>query len=215
MADPRIEQYARLLVERCVDVQPGWEVVVVGSTLARPLIEEIMRAIGRRKAVPVVQLSFSGMDFWPFETVWAEHRAAGARRRALAAPRQDRGRVRRLDPRRRAREHPRRRRPAAGAARGDHEGRAPADRTPARARHPVGHVPLPHARARAGRRNEPARLRGLPLRRGAPRLGRRGREDEADQGTVRPRRGGADRRPRAPTCGSASPAARARSTTGT
>ena len=72
MADPRIEQYARLLVERCVDVQPGWEVVVVGSTHARPLIEEIMRAIGRRKAVPVVQLSFSGMDFWPFETVWAE-----------------------------------------------------------------------------------------------------------------------------------------------
>ena len=72
MADPRIEQYARLLVERCVDVQPGWEVVVVGSTHARPLIEEIIRAIGRRKAIPVVQLSFSGMDFWPFETVWAE-----------------------------------------------------------------------------------------------------------------------------------------------
>jgi aminopeptidase len=72
VADPRIEQYARLLVERCVDVQPGWEVVVVGSTHARPLIEEIIRAIGRRKAIPVVQLSFSGMDFWPFENVWAE-----------------------------------------------------------------------------------------------------------------------------------------------
>ena len=72
MADPRIEQYAGLLVERCVDVQPGWEVVVVGSTHARPLIEEIIRAIGRRKAIPLVQLSFSGMDFWPFETVWAE-----------------------------------------------------------------------------------------------------------------------------------------------
>src|SRR5262245_50483876 len=72
VADPRIEQYASLLVERCVDVQPGWEVVVVGSAQARPLIEEIIRAIGRRKAVPLVQLSFSGMDFWPFETVWAE-----------------------------------------------------------------------------------------------------------------------------------------------
>ena len=72
MADPRIEQYARLLVERCVDVQPGWEVVVIGSTHARPLIEEIVRAIGRRKATPIVQLSFSGMDFWPFETIWAE-----------------------------------------------------------------------------------------------------------------------------------------------
>jgi aminopeptidase len=72
VADPRIEQYARLLVERCVDVQPGWEVVVVGSTQARPLVEEVVRAIGRRKGIPVVQLSFSGMDYWPFETIWAE-----------------------------------------------------------------------------------------------------------------------------------------------
>src|SRR5438309_1664138 len=72
MSDPRIEQYAKLLVERCVDVQPGWEVVVVGSTLARPLVEEVIRAIGRRGAYPVVQLSFGGMDYWPMETVWAE-----------------------------------------------------------------------------------------------------------------------------------------------
>ena len=72
MADPRIEQYARLLVERCVDIQPGWEVVVVGSTQARPLVEEVVRGIGRRGGIPVVQLSFSGMDYWPFETIWAE-----------------------------------------------------------------------------------------------------------------------------------------------
>jgi aminopeptidase len=72
VADPRIEQYARLLVERCVDVQPGWEVIVIASTQARPLIEEVVRAIGRRKAIPIIQLSFGGMDFWPFETVWAE-----------------------------------------------------------------------------------------------------------------------------------------------
>jgi aminopeptidase len=72
VTDPRVQQYAELLVNRCVDVQPGWEVVVVGSTEARPLVEEVIRAIGRRGAVPVVQLTFSGMDFWPFETVWAE-----------------------------------------------------------------------------------------------------------------------------------------------
>lgn len=72
MADPRIEQYASLLVERCIDAQPGWEVVVVGSTQARPLVEEVVRALGRRKAIPLVQLSFSGMDYWPFETIWAE-----------------------------------------------------------------------------------------------------------------------------------------------
>jgi aminopeptidase len=72
VADPRVEQYAELLVNRCIDVQPGWEVVVVGSVHARPLVEEVVRAIGRRKAVPVVQMSFGGMDYWPFETVWAE-----------------------------------------------------------------------------------------------------------------------------------------------
>jgi aminopeptidase len=74
--DSRVEQYAKLLVERCVDVQPGWQVVVVGSALARPLVEEVVRAIGRREAYPLVQLSFGGMDFWPFETVWAETASA-------------------------------------------------------------------------------------------------------------------------------------------
>ena len=72
MADPRVQQYAELLVNRCVDVQPGWEVVVVAGTEARPLLEEVVRSIGRRGAIPVVQLTFSGMDYWPFETVWAE-----------------------------------------------------------------------------------------------------------------------------------------------
>jgi aminopeptidase len=72
VADSRVSDYAKLLVERCVDVQPGWEVIVIGSTQARPLVEEVVRAIGRRGAVPIVQLSFSGMDFWPFESIWAE-----------------------------------------------------------------------------------------------------------------------------------------------
>ena len=72
MADPRVERYAKLLVERCLDVQPGWQVVVVASALARPLLEEVVRAIGRRGAIPVVQMSFGGMDSWPFETIWAE-----------------------------------------------------------------------------------------------------------------------------------------------
>jgi len=72
VADSRVSDYANLLVERCVDVQPGWEVIVLGSAQARPLVEEVVRAIGRRGAVPIVQLSFSGMDFWPFETTWSE-----------------------------------------------------------------------------------------------------------------------------------------------
>ena len=33
LTDPRVEAYARLLVERCVDVQPGWQVArVLGGT---------------------------------------------------------------------------------------------------------------------------------------------------------------------------------------
>jgi aminopeptidase len=76
VVDPRVEQYGKLLVERCVDVQPGWEVVVLASALARPLVEEVVRGLGRRQAYPVVQLSFGGMDFWPFEHVWAETASA-------------------------------------------------------------------------------------------------------------------------------------------
>jgi leucyl aminopeptidase (aminopeptidase T) len=37
--DPRVEAYAKLLVEKCIDVQPGWQVIVRAGVLARPLIE--------------------------------------------------------------------------------------------------------------------------------------------------------------------------------
>ena len=39
MPDPRLEAYARLLVERCIDPQPGWHVLVATTTEARPLAE--------------------------------------------------------------------------------------------------------------------------------------------------------------------------------
>ena len=58
MRDPRIDEYARLLVERSVDVQPGWQVVVRGTPLARPLIESVLEQIARRGAHPLLQLSF-------------------------------------------------------------------------------------------------------------------------------------------------------------
>jgi aminopeptidase len=57
VADPRIPDYARLLVDRCVDVQPEWQVLVTSSPLARPLVEEVCRAIGRRGAYALVRLS--------------------------------------------------------------------------------------------------------------------------------------------------------------
>jgi aminopeptidase len=69
--DPRIEAYAKLLVERSLDVQPGWQVWINSSRLARPLVEEVVRAIARRGAYPLVRLGGEGMEDVPFETIWA------------------------------------------------------------------------------------------------------------------------------------------------
>lgn len=58
MRDPRIDEYARLLVDRSVGVEPGWQVVVRGTPLARPLIEAVVEQVARRGAYPFLQLSF-------------------------------------------------------------------------------------------------------------------------------------------------------------
>ena len=58
MRDPRIDEYARLLVERSVAVQPGWQVSVRGTPLARPLIEAVIERIARLGAYPIMQLVF-------------------------------------------------------------------------------------------------------------------------------------------------------------
>ena len=68
MADPRVEAYARLLVERCLDVQPGWQVLIRTTPLARPLLEELCRLIGGREAYAVVRM---GWTPWPLDYVWA------------------------------------------------------------------------------------------------------------------------------------------------
>jgi leucyl aminopeptidase (aminopeptidase T) len=38
VADPRVQEYARLLVERSIDVQPGWQVLVLAQPAAQPLL---------------------------------------------------------------------------------------------------------------------------------------------------------------------------------
>ncbi len=58
MRDGRIDEYAALLVDRSIGTQPGWQVLVRGNHLARPLIEAVMEHIARRGAYPVLQLSF-------------------------------------------------------------------------------------------------------------------------------------------------------------
>jgi aminopeptidase len=71
VTDSRIPDYATLLVDRCLDVQQGWQVEVVSSLLARPLVEEIVRAIARRGAYALVRLS-PIYERRPFQHLWAE-----------------------------------------------------------------------------------------------------------------------------------------------
>ena len=66
-ADPRIERYASLLVERCLDVQPGWEVLIRSTPLARPLLEELQLQIARRGAYAILRI---GYEIWPLNNAW-------------------------------------------------------------------------------------------------------------------------------------------------
>jgi aminopeptidase len=56
--DPRIDEYARLLVERSVGVQQGWEVLIRSTPLARPLIEAVSEQIARLGAYPLLQMAW-------------------------------------------------------------------------------------------------------------------------------------------------------------
>jgi aminopeptidase len=58
--DPRVEQYAALLLDTCLRVEPGWQVLVWGYPNARPLLESVTREIGRRGAYPLLRLTFGG-----------------------------------------------------------------------------------------------------------------------------------------------------------
>jgi aminopeptidase len=71
LADPRVQEYARLLVERSIDVQPGSQVLVISQPAARPLLEEVVRLIARRGAYPLVRFSYT-MEQLPFRVLWAE-----------------------------------------------------------------------------------------------------------------------------------------------
>ena len=59
MKDQRDEQYARLLVETCIDVQPGWQVLVIANVLAKPLFDEVVRVIAERGAYVLPRITFT------------------------------------------------------------------------------------------------------------------------------------------------------------
>jgi len=57
--DTRVGAYAELLVERCLAVQPGWQVLIRSQPAARPVLEEVMRLIARKGAYPILRMNFS------------------------------------------------------------------------------------------------------------------------------------------------------------
>ena len=60
MVDARVERYAELLLDTCLGVQRGWQVMVWSTPWACPLLEEVMRQLAIRGAYPLLRLSFSG-----------------------------------------------------------------------------------------------------------------------------------------------------------
>jgi len=60
VAASRDRAYADLLVDECLGVQPGWQVIVAGSPLGRPLLEELTGGLARRGAYALLRLCFSG-----------------------------------------------------------------------------------------------------------------------------------------------------------
>jgi len=69
VSDPRVEEYARLVVERSLGVERGWQVLIRSSPLARPMLEELVRQIARRGAYPILRLAPSSL--WPDCPEWA------------------------------------------------------------------------------------------------------------------------------------------------
>ncbi len=56
----RIARYADVLLDTCLGVQPGWQVLVWGTPLARPLLEVVMAKLARGGAYPLLRLTFGG-----------------------------------------------------------------------------------------------------------------------------------------------------------
>ena len=69
MPDPRVQEYARLLVGRSIGARPGWQVLVATTTEALPLAEEISRELGRRGAYALTRIHFGGRV--PLDAAWA------------------------------------------------------------------------------------------------------------------------------------------------
>jgi aminopeptidase len=68
VTDRRLLAYAQLLVDRCIDPEPGWHVLVATTTEARPLAEELSRQLAARGAYALTRISFGAV--YPLDTAW-------------------------------------------------------------------------------------------------------------------------------------------------
>ena len=68
MPDARVTAYARLLVERCIDPEPGWQVLVATTTEARPVAQELSRLLAERGAYALTRVAFGAA--FPVDVDW-------------------------------------------------------------------------------------------------------------------------------------------------
>ncbi|MFL6012953.1 MAG: aminopeptidase [Gaiellaceae bacterium] len=71
MTDTRVERYAELLLDTCLGVQRGWQVIVWGTPWGRPLLEEVMKQLAERGAYALLRLTFSGGSY--SHGAWVRH----------------------------------------------------------------------------------------------------------------------------------------------
>ena len=71
MPDARDREYARLLVEDCIGVQAGWQVLVYSTPLGRPLVEEVVRLLADKGAYALLRLGFGAVGLHNLH--WARH----------------------------------------------------------------------------------------------------------------------------------------------
>jgi aminopeptidase len=68
--DPRVEDYAALLVDRCIDPQPGWQVLVATTVEARPLASALSRLLAARGAWCLQRIALGAA--FPVDLDWLE-----------------------------------------------------------------------------------------------------------------------------------------------
>ena len=73
MADPRITNFAKVLVERCTRVRPGDRILIEATTTAEPLIRELYLQILEKGGQPVPLLQLPDMFFPGHEDLLVMH----------------------------------------------------------------------------------------------------------------------------------------------